>query len=92
MESILQKIIALLKLINEFTNEVSDAAKLRAPNKICNYIQKLAQYFHSFYAHNKVNDKDNLELTNERVALLEATRITLRNALNLIGISAPEKM
>mgnify|MGYP002518893685 CR=1 FL=1 len=29
---------------------------------------------------------------NERVALLEATRITLRNALNLIGISAPEKM
>ncbi len=87
-----EKEVALLKLINEFTNEVSDAAKLRAPNKICNYIQKLAQHFHSFYAHNKVNDKDNLELTNERVALLEATRITLRNALNLIGISAPEKM
>ena len=78
--------------MNEFTNEVSDAARLRAPNKICNYIQKLAQQFHSFYASNKVNDVNNPSLTNERVALLTATKITLANALNLIGISAPEKM
>ena len=32
-----------MKYINEFTNVVSDAAKLRAPHKVCNYIQKLAQ-------------------------------------------------
>lgn len=87
-----EKEIVLLKYLNEFTNEVSDAARLRAPNKICNYIQKLAQQFHSFYASSKVNDVNNPELTNERVALLAATKITLANALNLIGISAPEKM
>ncbi len=87
-----EKEVALLKLINDFPNEVADAARLRAPNKICNYIQKIAQNFHSFYSSCKVNDAQNLELTNERVALLTATKITLRNALELLGISAPEKM
>jgi arginyl-tRNA synthetase len=87
-----EKELKLLKVLCDFPKEIVQAAEARAPFKITNYIQKLAQHFHSFYAHNKVNDKDNLELTNERVALLEATRITLRNALNLIGISAPEKM
>jgi len=82
----------LLKHINSFTDVVIDAAVTRAPNKICNYIQKLATYFHSFYGSCKVNDKDNEELTLERLALVEATRITLKNALNLIGVSAPERM
>ena len=44
-----EKEIALMKYINEFTNVVSDAARSRAPHKVCNYIQKLAQHFHSFY-------------------------------------------
>ena len=36
--------------------------------------------------------EDNLELSGQRLALVEATRITMANALNLIGVSAPEKM
>ena len=86
------KEVDLLKHINSFTDVVSDSAINRSPNKICNYIQKLATYFHSFYGACKINDKDNPELTNERLALVEATRITLRNALYLIGVSAPEHM
>lgn len=82
----------LLKHINSFTDVVADAAITRAPNKICNYIQKLATYFHSFYGACKINDSSNPLLTNERVALCAATKITLRNALNLLGVSAPEKM
>ena len=81
----------LLKHINEFTAVISDAAATRSPNKLCNYIQKLAQYFHSFYGSCKVID-DNKELMNERLCLLEAVRITLKNALTLLGIDAPEKM
>lgn len=84
--------ISLLKYINEFEDVVYDAAVNRAPNKICNYIQKLAGYLHSFYANCKINDPTNPSLTNERVALLVATKITLKNAFELIGISAPEKM
>ena len=82
----------LLKHINSFTDAIADAAITRAPNKICNYIQKLATYFHSFYGACKIIDQSNPELTNERLSLALATKITLRNALNLLGVSAPEKM
>ena len=86
------KEVDLLKHINSFTDVVAEAAATRSPNKICNYIQKLATYFHSFYGACKINDRSNPELSNERLCLAEATRITLNNALYLIGVSAPEVM
>ncbi|MDO4198917.1 MAG: arginine--tRNA ligase [Erysipelotrichaceae bacterium] len=86
------KEIDLLKLITSFTDVVADAALTRSPNKICNYIQKLATYFHSFYNDCKIIDSNNPDLTNERLALCEATRITLKNSLDLLGVSAPESM
>lgn len=86
------KEIDLIKHITSFSDVVADAAINRSPNKICNFIQKLAQYFHSFYGACKINDPNNPELTNERLALADATRITLRNALELLGVSAPEQM
>lgn len=87
-----EKEIALMKYINEFTNVVSDAARNRAPHKVCNYIQKLAQHFHSFYNACKVIDNEHIELSSQRLALLKATKITLKNALWLIGVEAIEKM
>lgn len=86
------KEIELVKHINEFRNEIIDSAKNRTPHKIANYIQKLAQLFHSFYGECKVLDSEHKELSSQRLALVEATRITLKNALNLIGVEAPEKM
>lgn len=87
-----EKEIALLKHINEFPAVVADAALLRQPHKMCNYIQKLASYFHSFYNECKVLDAENKELSSQRLALVTASKITLKNALNLIGVHAPEKM
>lgn len=87
-----EKEIALLKYINEFSSVVAEAASSRAPHKVCNYIQKLAAHFHSFYANCKVNDPENMELSAQRVALLKATQITLHNALDFVGVVAPEKM
>ncbi|MGP1414291.1 MAG: arginine--tRNA ligase [Bacillales bacterium] len=86
------KEVDLLKTLNEFPQVVGDAAKTRMPNKICNYIQKLAGYFHSYYGSYKVNDKENMTLTNERLALVKAVQITLHNAFDLIGVSSPDKM
>lgn len=86
------KEIDLLKHINEFRDVIIDSAKSRSPHKIANYIQRLAQLFHSFYNDCYVIDKKNMELSKQRLALVEATRITLKNALNLIGVSAPEEM
>ena len=82
----------LLKHIAAFEETIITSAKERAPHKICNYIQKLAALFHSFYGTLKINDPDNKELTNQRLALVKATQITLKNALTLLGVSAPEKM
>ncbi len=82
----------LLKYINEFPSVVADSALTRSPNKVCNYIQKLAQYFHSFYGAYKINDPDNPAMTKQRLALVMATKITLKNALDFLGVEAPEKM
>ncbi len=82
----------LLKDINEFTGLIADAARDRAPNKVCNYIQKLAQHFHSFYNDHKVIDAGAPDLTKQRLALVLATKITLKNAFWFLGVSAPEKM
>jgi len=86
------KEIQLLKHLNEFTNVVNDCAKNRAPHKMCNYIKDLAGLFHSFYGECHVINKDNKELTSQRLALVKASEITMRNGLNSIGVSAPEKM
>lgn len=87
-----EKEVSLMKYLNEFPGVVADVAVQRAPHKMCNYIQKCAQNFHSFYGACKVIDAENPELTKERLALLKACKVTLKNALNLIGVEAIEKM
>ena len=81
-----------VKHINEFRDQIIDSAKSRSPHKIANYIQKLAQLFHSFYNDCYVIDQENMELSSQRLSLVQATKITMKNALELIGVSAPEKM
>lgn len=86
------KELELMKLLNEFPTVVADAAATRQVHKVPNYIHTLAQTFHSFYGAVKVKDDSNPELTTERLHLLDATRITLANALALIAVNAPESM
>jgi len=82
----------LIKYLADFPNVVDDAASSREPYLITNYTQKVAQLFHSFYNECRVNDPSNLELSKQRLGLVVATKIVLANALNLIGVEAPEKM
>ena len=87
-----EKELQLLKLISEFPKEVAADALNRKPNKMTEYIITLVKVFHSYYNSTKVNNPDDPELTNERIGLIKATMITLKNALGLIGVSAPESM
>ena len=87
-----EKELQMLKQISEFPGVVADAAATRMPNKICNYILALAKNFHSYYGNTKVNLPENLELTNQRLGLVKACEITMKNALNLLGIEAPTHM
>ena len=84
--------LQLLKKIGEFPAEVAADAAMRKPNKMTDYIISLVKIFHAYYNAVKVNNPDDAELTNQRLGLVTATMITLRNALALIGVSAPESM
>ena len=86
-----EKEIDLLKLIADFPQLIQDAAIARQPHIVCLFIQKLAASFHTFYGECTVLHAD-VKLRQQRLALVKATQITLRNALTLIGVSAPEKM
>lgn len=86
-----EKAFDLLKKIAEFEPTIVSAAESRSPHRITNYIQDLAAQFHKFYNAEKVLT-DDAEKTKAHLALIEAARITLRNALALVGVSAPESM
>ena len=87
-----QSEISLLKHLADFNNVVNDAAKDKAPYKIANYIHALAELVHVFYNECRVIDRNNVELSGSRLALVKASQIVLKNALNLIGVSAPIHM
>lgn len=87
-----EKELALMKVLTEFPKVVQDAARTRQVHKIVHYIQNLASHFHSFYNVCKVLDPDAPELSAKRLALVNAARIVLAEALTLIGVNAPETM
>ncbi|RWR12487.1 arginine--tRNA ligase [Siminovitchia fortis] len=87
-----EKAIDLLKKLGEFPQVIAEAADKRIPHRITNYIFELASVFHSYYNAEKVLNEEQLDETKARLALVNAAQITLKNALTLVGVSAPEKM
>ena len=82
---------ALIARISEFLERLSVAAKECAPHTLCFYLKDLAGDFHAFYNAERVLVEDEA-VRNARLALLLAARQVLRNGLDLLGVSAPEKM
>ncbi|WLV24237.1 arginine--tRNA ligase [Aciduricibacillus chroicocephali] len=87
-----EKELDLLKQLGAFPQAVADAAEKFAPHKMTQYVFELASALHSFYNAEKVLDPENKELTQSRIALMRAVRITLQNSLKLLGVKAPEQM
>jgi arginyl-tRNA synthetase len=69
-----------------------DSAENLKPHVIADFANMLADKFNTFYNALPVIKAEPQELSDARLALVDATRIVLRNALNLVGIEAPEKM
>ena len=84
--------LALIKGLVSFGNVIEDAAKDKAPYKIANYIHAIAELVHSFYNECRVIDRDSIELSGCRLALVKASQIVIKNALTLLGVSAPIHM
>lgn len=83
--------LELIRKIADLPNEIAYAAEELAPYRLARYATDLATMFHSFYNSCRVLT-DDAALKNARLVLVNATRITLRNVLTLLGVSAPERM
>lgn len=82
----------ILKHLAAYPSMIDAAAKIRAPYKVTAYIEDLAALVHEYYASTKIIDRNDLKVSGARLALIKACQIVLRNALTLIGVSAPDKM
>lgn len=83
--------IDLIKKLGEYQEEIADAAKERAPHRIARYVHDLAGQFHTFYNQCRIKGVEP-ELQLARMGLALAVQTTIRHALGILGISAPEKM
>ena len=81
----------LIMKLEEFKSVIEMSAQNRTVYTICRYVQELAQEFHSFYNSNRVIGED-MELMKARLALIVAIKTVLKNALDILGVSAPERM
>jgi arginyl-tRNA synthetase len=87
--------VDLLGALGEFPRIVASAGELRAPHRVARYLEDLAGVYHRFYDACRVlprGDEEATPLTDARLWLCEATRVVLANGLELLGVTAPERM
>ncbi|MBM4470693.1 arginine--tRNA ligase [Prescottella equi] len=85
----------LIRTIAEYPRVVAKAAELREPHRIARYLEELAGTYHRFYDACRIlpqGDEEATDLTTARLALCAASRQVLANGLELLGVSAPERM
>ncbi|MCD9154917.1 arginine--tRNA ligase [Aeromicrobium duanguangcaii] len=86
---------ALLRALAEFPRVVARAAELREPHRVARYLEETASTFHKFYDECRVlpqGDEEPTDTHRARLVLVAATRQVLANGLDLLGVSAPDRM
>ncbi|MBF0223922.1 MAG: arginine--tRNA ligase [Desulfobacterales bacterium] len=83
--------IEIIKLLSKYPEIVASSAEYLEPHRITYYLIDLASNFHAYYNKHKVLT-DEEQLTKSRIYLIQAVQKVIRNGLNLLGVSAPEKM
>lgn len=91
MNSTIKDARKLILKLEEFKSLIIMSAQTRQVYTICRYVQELAAEFHSFYNSTRVIT-DDIELTKARLALVWAFKTVLSNALDILAVSAPERM
>jgi arginyl-tRNA synthetase len=85
----------LLRALAEFPRIVATSAELREPHRIARYLEDTASAFHKFYDSCRVlprGDEEVEPVHKARLTLVSATRTVIANGLDLLGVSAPERM
>nr|WP_218870477.1 arginine--tRNA ligase [Herbiconiux flava] len=86
---------ALLGALQEFPRVVAHAAELREPHRVARYLEELAGYYHRWYDACRVlpfGDEELAPIHGTRLWLNDATGQVIRNGLELLGVSAPDRM
>jgi arginyl-tRNA synthetase len=83
--------MSLIKQLSLFPEVLENSARFLEPHRITYYLTQIASTFHSYYNHHRMIQEDT-DLARARLFLAQAVRIVLRNALDLLGVLAPEKM
>ena len=86
---------SLLGILAEFPRVVRQAAELREPHRVARYSEELAGAYHRWYDNCRVTplgEEPATDVHRTRLWLNDATGVVLRNALGLLGVSAPERM
>ncbi|MCH8170796.1 MAG: arginine--tRNA ligase [Bacteroidetes bacterium] len=83
--------LQLIKKLRQFGEEIELSAKLFEMNRICNYLEELASLFHKFYTFCRIIGSE-VDLAEARIALAIATKTVIKNGLQILGVTAPEKM
>jgi arginyl-tRNA synthetase len=93
----LEEELALIRMIAEFPGLIQEAARMLEPHRVTYYLTELAAAFHKYFnlgtkvPQNRIVTTDKA-LTTARLCLVAAIRTVLRNGLDLLGVSAPQRM
>ena len=86
---------ALIRTLGDYPRVLQSAAALREPHRVCRYLEDLAADYHRFYDSHRVlpqGDEPAGDVHRARLALCAATRQVIANGLDILGVSAPERM
>jgi arginyl-tRNA synthetase len=83
--------LELIKKLSEYPDEVRISAETLEPSRLTRYVHDVASTFHSFYNACRVRGEEE-QLMKARLVLVDCTRTVIRNVLDLLSISAPERM
>jgi len=83
--------IQIMRTLGEYPEMLAGCCRSLEPHLVSFYLHELVSLFHSYYNHNRILGEDP-DLTQARLFLAACVRTVLRNALGLLGVSAPEKM
>jgi arginyl-tRNA synthetase len=84
--------MSLIKKLLQFPIVFEGAALACEPHRITYYLQELAGVFHSYYYKHKIISDDENQLTLARLSLCKGVKIVLEEGLEMLGVSAPERM
>lgn len=85
----------LLRALADFPRVVARAAQLREPHRVARYLEDTASDFHKFYDSCRVlpqGDEEHSDIHRARLVLVAATKVVVANGLELLGVSAPDRM